>query len=119
MPALIVQSNQALADLWIRHLRRLGCEADLALTETLAFEHLRRREYKAIVVDLVLSDGSAFAVSDYASYRQPEAKVIFVTNTRFFSDGSIFRHCANACAFLPTATPPSDLATMVQHYATA
>jgi DNA-binding NtrC family response regulator len=70
-----------------------------------------------IILDLVLQDGSALAVADYANYRCPDARVIFVTNTRFFSDGSIFAHAANACAFVQTATPPEDLAAMVEHYA--
>ena len=39
-----------------------------------------------------------------------------ITNTSFFSDGSIFRHIPNACAFLPSATPPADLAAVVGHY---
>jgi len=70
-----------------------------------------------IILDLVLQDGSALAVADYANYRCPQSRVIFVTNTRFFSDGSIFAHAANACAFVQTATPPEDLAAMVEHYA--
>jgi DNA-binding NtrC family response regulator len=69
-----------------------------------------------IVLDLVLRNGSALAVADYANFRCPGTKVIFVTNTRFFSDGSIFAHVTNACAFVQTATPPDDLAAMVQHY---
>ncbi|WP_420012962.1 hypothetical protein [Tateyamaria sp.] len=70
-----------------------------------------------IVLDLVLADGSALAVSDFASYRHPNARVIFVTDTTFFSDGSIFNHASNACAFVPSGTPPEDLAAMVEHYA--
>jgi hypothetical protein len=64
-----------------------------------------------------LDDGSAFAVADYASFRHPDAGVIFVSNTSFFSDGSIFQLCSNACAFVPSATQPDDLAAMVEHYA--
>jgi len=66
----------------------------------------------------VLENGSALAVADYANYRQPDARVIFVTNTSFFSDGSIFAHSANARAFVPSGTPPEDLAAMVEHYGT-
>jgi hypothetical protein len=51
-----------------------------------------------------------------ASYRQPGAKVIFVTDTTFFSDGSIFRHIPNACAFIRAETPPDDLVAIVEHY---
>ncbi len=74
-------------------------------------------DFDIIVLDLVLEDGSALAVADFASYRRPEARVIFVTNTTFFSDGSIFAHSPNACAFVQSETPPEDLAAMVEHYA--
>jgi hypothetical protein len=66
---------------------------------------------------LVIEGGSAFAVADFASYRRPDARVVFVTNTTFFSDGSIFQHIPNACAFVPTETPPEDLVAIVEHYA--
>jgi len=74
-------------------------------------------DYDIIVLDLVIDDGSALAVADFASYRRPNARVIFVTNTSFFSDGSIFAHSPNACAFVQSGTPPEDLAAMVEHYA--
>lgn len=73
--------------------------------------------YDIIVLDLVLDNGSALAVADFASYRRPDARVIFVTNTSFFSDGSIFAHSPNACAYVQSETPPEDLAAMVEHYA--
>ena len=47
--------------------------------------------YHIVVLDLILDEGSAFAVADFMNYRQPDAQVIFVTNTSFFSDGSIFQ----------------------------
>lgn len=81
-----------------------------------AIEHLSEHDVDILIMDLVLSEGSALAVADYASYRHPEAQVIFVTNTSFFSDGSIFAHAQNACALVQSATPPEDLAAMVEHY---
>ena len=63
-----------------------------------------------MINSFVLDHGSALAVADFASYRRPDCRVIFVTNTSFFSDGSIFRHCANACAYLQSQTEPADLA---------
>ncbi|AJE45301.1 response regulator receiver-like protein [Celeribacter indicus] len=69
-----------------------------------------------IVLDLVLRGGSAFAVADYAHFRHPETRVIFTTNTSFFSDGSIFQHAANACAFVPKRVDPDDLTALVEHY---
>ena len=84
--------------------------------QTDAIGHLSSRPTDIIILDLVLSDGSALAVADYASYRLPEARVIFVTSASFFSDGSIFSFAPNACAFVRTGTRPEDLAAMVEHY---
>lgn len=119
MRVLIVESRPELARLWSIHLRRQGAEVHAAGSETVAIEWLRDNIVDIIVLDLVLETGSAFAVADFASYSQPTARVIFVTNTTFFSDGSIFQHIPNACAFLPSATSPEDLAAVVDHYALA
>ncbi|MGZ2259136.1 response regulator [Roseobacter sp. A03A-229] len=116
MKVLIVESQNDLAKIWQRHLQRMGMNVSLALGQTEAIRHLSTDDTDIIIMDLVLNDGSALAVADYASYRQPDAKVIFVTNTSFFSDGSIFSHATNACAFVQSATPPEDLAAMVEHY---
>ena len=82
-----------------------------------AVQALQDQNFELIVLDLVLENGSAFAISDFANYRRPAAQVMFVTNTSFFSDGSIFQHCSNACAYVQSATPPEDIAMMVTHYA--
>ena len=117
MNVLIVQTNPALAEMWQRHLQRHGHTADITLDQDSAVDRLADRYYPIIILDVVLDGGSAIAVADYASYRHPNAQVIFVTNTSFFSDGSIFQLCSNACAFVPSATLPEDLAAMVEHYA--
>jgi DNA-binding NtrC family response regulator len=101
------------------HLGRQGADVHVALSESEAVEWLRFQPVDIIVLDLVIENGSAFAVADFASYSQPYARVIFVTDTTFFSDGSIFRHIPNACAFLPSATSPEDLAAVVDHYGVA
>ncbi len=116
MKILIVESNEALGWLWKRHLERPGHDVTLVHRQDDAIEVLRRRSADVIVLDVVLAGGSAFAVADFASYRRPEAKVVFVTNTTFFSDGSIFSLAPNACAYLQSSTPPEDLAVMVEHY---
>jgi DNA-binding response OmpR family regulator len=117
MNILIVESRPDLGGLWQRHLERQGMNVELAAGQYDAVNFLSRNDVDIIVLDLVLNDGSALAVSDFASYRRPEARVIFVTDTTFFSDGSIFNHASNACAFVPAGTPPEDLAAMVEHYA--
>lgn len=113
---LIVESRSELGILWQNHLERQEMIVHRAGTQDEATTFLRDNEVDIIVLDLVLDDGAALAVSDFAAYRQPEARVIFVTNTTFFSDGSIFAHAGNARAFLPSDTPPDDLAAMIEHY---
>lgn len=117
MRVLIVESKPELGVLWSRHLERFGARVVLTHGQTDAIVALQETQFDVIVLDLVISDGSAFAVSDYVSYRQPQSKIIFVTNSSFFSDGSIFQFCANACAFVTSATPPEDLAALVEHHA--
>ncbi|SMX40515.1 response regulator transcription factor [Maliponia aquimaris] len=119
MNVLIVESRVPLAQLWQRHLHRSGAQVWLAASEDEAFELLAIERFQVIILDVVLEDGSALSVADVAQYRQPEARIIFVTNSGFFSDGSIFNLCANACAYLPSTTPPDDLTSMVHHYARA
>jgi DNA-binding NtrC family response regulator len=116
MKILIVESCARLGELWQRHLLRQGGDVTYVTTQDAATAHLAQHSVDIIILDLVLAEGSALAVSDYANYRQPDARVIFVTNTSFFSDGSIFAHAGNARAFLPSGTPPEDLVAMVEHY---
>lgn len=113
---LIVESDRKLADLWCRHMERLGFEVRVAGAVEEAIDVISAFDVRVIVLDLELDEGGAMAVSDYAAIRRPEARVIFVTSSSFFSDGSIFRMSANACAFLPSGTQPEDLAAMVDHY---
>jgi DNA-binding response OmpR family regulator len=119
MRVLIVESEPNLGALWQRHLRHFCDHVDLERGQDGAVGRLTQAGYDVILLDLVLTSGSAFAVADFAAYRYPETKIIFVTSTTFFSDGSIFRLMPNACAFLPTETPPEDIAAVVEHYGTA
>ena len=116
MRVLIVEPVRELGQLWQRHLERQGALVTLAGGQDEAIAALRDAQVDVIVLNLILQNGSAFATADYASYRHPDAQVIFVTDTTFFSDGSIFRHIPNACAFVQCNTPPEDLAAMVEHF---
>lgn len=113
---LIVESVPELATVWYRHLVRQGMQVNSVTGQDMAIAHLSEKDTDIIILDLVIEEGCALAISDYANYRQPDARVIFVTNTSFFSDGSIFAHSANARAFVQSSTPPEDLAAMVAHY---
>ena len=116
MHVLIVEPSRELGGLWSRHLERLGAEVSLVHHQDGAIEVLRGREVDVIVLNLLPEEGSAFAVADYASVARPDARVVFVTSTSFFSDGSIFRHVPNARGFLGASTPPEDLAAMVDYW---
>ncbi|AXI48711.1 hypothetical protein C1J03_02740 [Sulfitobacter sp. SK012] len=116
MRVLIVESQPELGGLWQRHLVRQGMVVARVDGQNEATDYLANHQVDIIILDLVIDEGSALAVADYANYRQPDARVIFVTNTTFFSDGSIFAHSANARAYVQSNTPPEDLAAMVEHY---
>lgn len=116
MHVLIVESDPELGGVWSRHLERHGIRVTRAESQSEAIAALQAGNFGLIVLDLILKQGSAFAVADFANYRYPDIRVIFVTNTSFFSDGSIFQHMPNACAYLPTEVAPEDLAAMVEHY---
>ena len=119
MVILIVATNVELTRIWSRHLERLGHNVVVVHSQTNAAEYLRLHGVDVIVLDLNLEDGSAIAVADYASYRWPSARVVFVSNSTFFSDGSIFNHIPNAAAMVPTQTPPNDLAAIVEYHGRA
>ena len=76
-----------LGAIWRRALERQGANVSLVASEVEAIELLARQKFDVIVLDVVLDKGSAFAVSDYANYKHPDARVVFVTNTSFFQMG--------------------------------
>lgn len=117
MNVLIVNSDPDLGQIWADHLRRLGLDVDLARSQDDAVDELLKRPYAVIVLNLLLAEGSALAVSDFVSYRHPDARVIFVTNSSYFSDGSIFNHATNARAIMPQNTRPEDLAAVIDYCA--
>jgi len=116
MNVLIVESNVSLRRVWVWHLMRQGLKVAHVPDNKAALAYLSHTEVNVIVLNLEMTQERAMAVADYANYRWPDAKVIFVTKDRFFSDGAIFKHCQNACALLPEATNPTDLATMASYY---
>ncbi|WP_224824030.1 response regulator [Cognatishimia sp. MH4019] len=115
MRVLIIESRRPLAELWKRHIECQSAEVFVATSTAAAIEMVRENEIDVIILDLILEEGSAMAIADYACYRRPEARVIYVTSTTFFSDGSVFEHMPNACGYVQTSTPPDDLAAMVEH----
>ncbi len=117
LDVLIVEDEPVLGNAWREHLVASGACVRLVHNQEDAIAAIQAHDPDVIILDLVLQDGSALAVSDFASYRAPKARVIFVTDTSFFSDGSIFNLAANARGFVPSSIRPDDLTAMVEHYA--
>lgn len=116
MRILLVQPNKGLSDLWAKFLQRQGVEVKQVATQLAAIDLIRFESFDALVLDLVLPDGGAIAISDYATYRCPDVPIIAVTSTRFFSDGSIFDLIPNARSLMRTPVRPDDLAAVLDHY---
>ncbi len=116
MKVLIVENDPNRGRIWRSHIARLGALVDVVADQSKAVDALGDGSYDIVVLNLDLGNGSAMAVADYASYRRPACKVIFVTAKSFFSDGSIFTYMSNACALIPAAMPPEDMAALVEHH---
>lgn len=117
MNVLIVENKAALAQLWANHIMRQGAFVDIACCEVKAIDILQETGFDIVVLNLDLAQGSALAISDFACYRHPDCKVIYVTSSSFFSDGTVFHYMRNACALLPVQVPPEDMAALIEHHA--
>jgi len=116
MRVLIVEHNPNLSWLWKRHIERLGNDVDVADTVDGAMDAVRSTFFDVMLIDLILPDGSAIGLADYARMTSSETNVVFVTDTTFFSDGSLFAFSGNARALVKSGTAPEDLAAIVTHY---
>ncbi|WP_298258844.1 hypothetical protein [uncultured Litoreibacter sp.] len=121
MNVLIVENGCGLGTIWADHVGRLGCDVVLVHCQVDAEAQLREQDFDVLVVNLNLNPrwGDASAIADYANFRRPTAKVVCVTTSSFFSDGSIFRYMPNACVMVPPSTEPEDLAALVEYHARA
>lgn len=116
MRVLIFGTQKDLSDLWATHLRRLGADVVSLEGRDAAVQALSDSGFDVIVANLGAGKSEAMSVADYAAYRHPETQVVFVTNSSFFSDGSLFAMCPNACACLSERTDPKDLAALVEYH---
>jgi DNA-binding NtrC family response regulator len=119
MRILVVESKRELAELWQRHLERVGAEVRLAFDQEEAAREILLGPFDVIIMNAILENGSAFAIADLAGYRRPESRVIFVSGTQFFSNGSLFDICPNACALVQPSVPPEDLVALAQYHGQA
>lgn len=116
MNVLIVESSAEVSDKWIGPLRQRGWSVEVAATAAAAVACMDRRNFAVILLDLELENGNALSVPVYAGYRQPDARIVVVTGSAVFNDGSIFTLCANACAYMSAGADPQDIATLVDHH---
>ncbi|MEM7751991.1 MAG: hypothetical protein AAF230_01175 [Pseudomonadota bacterium] len=116
---LIVASNLKLSDVWARHLKRQHQDVHVVTSQDEAVDFLCENSAEVVVLDVMLEDGSAIAIADFASYRHPNTRIVFVTRSSFFSDGSLFQHIPNTAAIIPELTNPTDLAEIVAYHGRA
>jgi DNA-binding response OmpR family regulator len=114
---LIVEQNSDLAAIWRGHLERLGFVVICATTSDRALESLVFQDFEVLVINLLLPDGGALGLADYARVAHPLTNVVFVTNDTFFSDGSLFAMAPNLRMMIRVETPPEDVAAIVSHCA--
>jgi DNA-binding NtrC family response regulator len=116
MKIMVIESDAALGQLWCRHLERQGNIVQLASDEKSAIDMLRFSTFDVLVLDVSTKNTSGLAISDFATYRNPDVAIIVVTASSFFSDGSIFELIPNARGHLHRPVQPDDLAALVEHY---
>lgn len=83
MNVLIVATAPDLGALWARALERLDLTPRVVDGEETAVAHMRHHRPELILADLDPPGSGALTVADYAAYRHPNARVIFVTASRF------------------------------------
>ena len=115
MRVLVAQHNAELGRLWAGFLEREGIEATLVPSQSEALAQLRAQDFEALVLEMVLPDGGAIAIADFAAYRMPDVPVITVNSSSFFSDGSIFQLLPNVHSVMQAPVEGKDLAAMVSH----
>ena len=112
---LIVEAQESLGKLWQNFLKRQGFDVALAVSQKDAIDSLRFDQWDVLVIDLMLPNSSVLAISDFASYKNPDISIIVVSASSFFSDGSIFELLPNARCFMNQPIEPDDLAAVVDH----
>jgi CheY-like chemotaxis protein len=113
---LIVEHQRDLAEIWARFLTRNGLSCTIAGSEAEAYDKLREGAFDVILLDMELPEGTAIAVADFATYRNPDIPIVAVTARGFFSDNAILQLVPNARGLLRESMRLEDMAALVQHY---
>ena len=115
MRVLIVEENLNRGAIWQRCLERHGAKVESTTGETTSA--LSCQKYDALIINIAMANAAVLAISDLASYRNPDIAIITVTSGSFFSDGSIFNLIPNARGCVSADVPSRDLVDIVSHYA--
>jgi len=113
---LIVESDENLGNTWRYFLERHGFGVTLSQTQRQALDHLRFNPCDVLIIDLMMPDASSLAITDFASYKNPDVSIIVVSANSFFSDGTIFDMLPTARGFMNQPIEPDDLVAVVDHY---
>lgn len=119
MQVLIIEENPGLAQIWSGHLTRQGMKVSCVHSKSQATALLQDQSFDVVIMDADIDGGRPFALADFIAYRLPKARIIFVTSSSFFSDGSIFALASNAHACVPADSDPADIVNLVDHHARA
>lgn len=115
MRILILNNLLETADIWRHYLTRKGFD----VTISSSFQGARKNIVDSLFDIAIISEdeelGEFLAFTDYASYRQPNMKIIAVTSNRFFSNGAIFNLIPNTQACLSPSTSSEDLSNWIEH----
>ncbi len=116
MRVLIFDEAGELSCRWQSDLRQRGHDASRETTCDAALSGLRSQRPDVIVANLAPLPADAFLLADIAAVFTPQTRVVFVTQTQEFADGSVFRLAQNACAQVPDTIPPGDLTALVEYH---
>lgn len=119
LSVLIVEADPVLGRRWADCMAQSRLRPVIARDLSEAQEALRSDTFGVIVIDLAPTGQGAFGVADFALYRQPEARVIFLTASDDIAGPALFWQFSNASAILRADTPPDDLAAIVEYHAAA
>src|SRR5437870_4660595 len=100
--ALIVEDNRALSGLLVAVLQSKGMSTDVAGDVVEAKRLLARHNYRVILLDLILPDGSGIDVLDFMkSENLPKADVIVMTAAEASQLGGLDRSMVSSIFFKP------------------
>lgn len=117
MNILIVEKTPARGAMLAILLERLGWQATCTTTAAEALTKLEDQPFNGILLNLDIPGNEVLSVPVYAGYRQPDACIVVLTESGLFNDGSIFRLCSNACAFMGSSDRPADIVAVLDHHA--